>query len=332
MKSMKGTRLIIDTDLGFDCDDAGALALANLFQNGSILQIVSVTHSVNKQIGGRAVKAINEYYGNPNIPIGIAERYAIDVDCFFDEFYAKFEPADNFSGWKEKPSFYKLLKALKIEQYNQDVVFSTAREVIVKALMESPTHGTTFLCIGQANNLADMMDGTRIPGQNFSYRELLLEKTDKIVMMCGNFSNYGEKYLCGDLYWKGEFNVLLDIKSAQKVFTLSEVPIYVLDFNQGSEVLTGKGLKGQEKNPVYQMYRAFRGDSLASSSWDVLALLYASGKYTELFDCSKCGKVQIDNNGKSTFQVGGGSHYLIALNRPSHVYEEVIDHFYEQYR
>lgn len=325
-------RLIIDTDLGFDCDDAGALALANLFQNRSILQIALVTHSVNKQIGGRAVKAINEYYGNPDIPIGIAERYAIDVDYFFEEFYANFESVDNFSGWEEKPSFYKLLNILKLEQHNEKFAFQTARDATVKALMESDDRGTTFLCIGQANNLADMMDESLIPNHDFSYKDLLCKKTDKIVMMCGNFLDYGEKYLCGDLYWRGEFNVLLDIESAQKVFDMSEVPIYVLDFNQGSEVLTGKGLKGQKDNPAYKMYKAFRGDSMVSSSWDVLALLYASGQYPELFDCSECGKVQIDNNGKSSFQVGEGNHYLITLNQSHQIYEVLIEKFYEQYR
>ena len=38
--------LIIDTDFGFDCDDAGALAVANILINERKINILAVTHSV----------------------------------------------------------------------------------------------------------------------------------------------------------------------------------------------------------------------------------------------------------------------------------------------
>lgn len=319
------TKLIIDTDLGFDCDDAGALALANIMMNQSELEILAVTHSVNKKIGGCAIKKINEYYHNPDIIVGVADRYAINVDCFFEEFYEGFEQADTFQGWGEKPSFYKLLKPLELEEECEKTEFKTATEVMAKALQNSADKEVTILCIGQANNLADMMaheDGM----------ELLKKKVKKIVIMCGNFSDYEGKYLCGDLLWPGEFNVILDIPSSQKVFSCMEIPIYVLDFYQGWEVLTGESLREQKDNPVYQMYYTFRGEKLVSSSWDILALLYASEKYDNMFDCSQAGRVHIDDYGKSTFQEGEGSHYLLTLNRTSQEYEKLIDKHYQKRR
>ena len=93
--------LIIDTDFGFDCDDAGALAVANILINEGKINILAVTHSVNKKIGCDAIKLINDYYGNPDIPVGVAERYALNVDEFYEEFYAKFHYADGFPGWGE---------------------------------------------------------------------------------------------------------------------------------------------------------------------------------------------------------------------------------------
>ena len=82
---MKTEKLIIDTDLGFDCDDAGALAIANKLKNEGKIDILAVTHSVNKKIGGEAINLINDSYGNADIPVGIAERYALNVDEFYEE-------------------------------------------------------------------------------------------------------------------------------------------------------------------------------------------------------------------------------------------------------
>ena len=104
--------LIIDTDFGFDCDDAGALAVANILINEGKINILAVTHSVNKKIGCDAIKLINDYYGNPDIPVGVAERYALNVDEFYEEFYAKFHYADGFPGWGEKPTFFNILNNL----------------------------------------------------------------------------------------------------------------------------------------------------------------------------------------------------------------------------
>ena len=55
-------QLIIDTDLGFDCDDAGALAFANILHNEGAVSLLAVTHSVNRQIGAAAIRNINTYY------------------------------------------------------------------------------------------------------------------------------------------------------------------------------------------------------------------------------------------------------------------------------
>ena len=57
---MEKTKIIIDTDLGFDCDDAGALAVANILQKKSVIDILAVTHSVNRAEGCDGIKLINK--------------------------------------------------------------------------------------------------------------------------------------------------------------------------------------------------------------------------------------------------------------------------------
>lgn len=302
-------KLIIDTDLGFDCDDAGALAFANILHNEGAVSLLAVTHSVNRQIGAAAVCEVNAYYGNPHIPVGVAARYAIDVDRFFEEFYAKFRCADSFPGWGEKPSFYKLFKALHA---GPDIpAFPAAADVIEQVLLQSEDAGVTFVCIGQANNIADMLEDIPVEAGGMTRRELFFKKVSRVVIMCGRFIDYEEDYPIGDLYWKGEFNVLLDIRSAQKLFAQTQLPVYVLDFDQGEGVLAGSGLQEQADNPVRQMYLAHGGTQADLPAWDIMTVMFASGAFEDMFTLSGRGCVAIDDNGKSVFRAGEGEHRLI---------------------
>ncbi len=309
-------KIIIDTDLGFDCDDAGALAVANKLKNESKIDILAVTHSVNKKIGCDAIKLINDYYGNSDIPVGVAERYALNVDEFYEEFYAKFHYAESFPGWGEKPTFYKILNSLNLEKYKNEV-YRSAKEVIIEALEKSEDKSVTVLCIGQANNVADVLSANA---------ELFNKKVKRVVIMCGNFNDYEYEYRLGDMYWKGEFNVILDVKSMQKLFAEKNLPIYVLDFNQGFDVLSGEGVSMQKDNPVRAAYIAHKvGQSLDMPSWDIMALMFASGKFDNLFSLSGKGAVLVDDNGKTTFSLGTGEHRLIYRKADQKAFSECVN-------
>lgn len=295
-------KLIIDTDLGFDCDDAGALALAFALKNEGETDVLAVTHSVNRKIGGEAISLIADYYGNGSVPVGVAEKYAINVDRFYDEFYAKFRYADGFSGWKEKPSFYKILDGFDLAMYNKRE-YPSADSVIIDALARSGDGEVTMVCIGQANNVAEVLERES---------ELYRKKVKNTVVMCGNFTDYNYEYLLGDMYWKGEFNVILDVKSAQKLFADRDLPVCVLDFNQGFDVLSGSGLAARPDNPALTAYKIHgRGRTLDLPSWDLMTVMFATGLFGDMFSLSACGKVKIDDNGKSTFSEGSGKHRLI---------------------
>jgi inosine-uridine nucleoside N-ribohydrolase len=62
--------LIIDTDMGFDVDDVGAVCMANALQKNGEAKILAIVHDTgfNKGIGG--VSSINHYYGHDDILLG----------------------------------------------------------------------------------------------------------------------------------------------------------------------------------------------------------------------------------------------------------------------
>ena len=314
--------LIIDTDFGFDCDDAGALAVANILINEGKINVLAVTHSVNKKIGCDAIKLINDYYGNPDIPIGVAERYALNVDEFYEEFYAKFHYADGFPGWGEKPTFYKILNNLNLKKY-KNVVYRPAKEVIIEKLDESDDKSVTVVCIGQANNIADVLE---------TNGALFKKKVKRVVVMCGNFNDYDYEYRLGDMYWKGEFNVLLDIRSMQRLFAERDLPIFVLDFNQGFDVLSGASLQNQSDNPVKMAYFVHgNGINFNLPSWDIMALMFASGEFNDMFSLGEKGSVSVDDNGKTTFWQGNGEHCLIYRKLEQKSFADRINELFNNY-
>lgn len=314
--------LIIDTDFGFDCDDAGALAVANILINEGKINILAVTHSVNKKIGCDAIKLINDYYGNPDIPVGVAERYALNVDEFYEEFYAKFHYADDFPGWGEKPTFFKILNNLNLKKY-KNVVYRPAKDVIIEKLDESDDKSVTVVCIGQANNIADVLE---------TNGALFKKKVKRVVVMCGNFNDYDYEYRLGDMYWKGEFNVLLDICSMQRLFAERDLPIFVLDFNQGFDVLSGASLQNQSDNPVKMAYFVHgNGINFNLPSWDIMTLMFASGKFNDMFSLGEKGSVSVDDNGKTTFRQGNGEHCLIYRKTEQKSFADRINGLFNNY-
>ena len=313
--------IIIDTDLGFDCDDGGALIIANKLYSESLINILAITHSVNRAAGVSAINKINEFYGHYKIPTGMAERYALNVDRFYEEFFLKLKYRDGFQGFPFKPSFYRLLNAAFGFDEKTKGTFTSAPSLIKARLEKADDKSVVLLCIGQLNNFADVIR------EDFS---LCKKKLKKAVVMCGNFLQEGDYFYYGDTFWHGEFNVISDVESAKTVFQTDGLDIDVIDFNNGFDILTGSGLSGQETNPVYKMYK-LHGNGGECPSWDPIATLFASGLYDECFNVSDYGKIDVSDKGKTTFSVGGGSHRLISVKPDKKaVVRDIINEIYKK--
>ena len=63
-------RIFVDTDLGSDCDDGGALALLHALAGLGLCDIIGITYCISCESGPAAIDAINRYYGRQDIPIG----------------------------------------------------------------------------------------------------------------------------------------------------------------------------------------------------------------------------------------------------------------------
>ncbi|MCR6630380.1 MAG: nucleoside hydrolase [Magnetospirillum sp.] len=70
-KRVAPVKIIFDTDIGNDCDDAMALAVIHALQNRGATELLAVTLTNPDPLAGKLIDAINTFYGRPDIPIGI---------------------------------------------------------------------------------------------------------------------------------------------------------------------------------------------------------------------------------------------------------------------
>jgi inosine-uridine nucleoside N-ribohydrolase len=67
-------RLILDTDIGNDVDDALALAMIHALQNRAEVHLLAVTITKDNRDAAPFVDLIDTFYGRPDIPIGVVHN------------------------------------------------------------------------------------------------------------------------------------------------------------------------------------------------------------------------------------------------------------------
>ena len=67
----KPVRLIFDTDMGNDIDDAMALAMIHNLERRGACQLLAVTSTKDHPKSAAFIDALNMFYGQPDIPIGL---------------------------------------------------------------------------------------------------------------------------------------------------------------------------------------------------------------------------------------------------------------------
>ena len=77
-------KILFDTDIGCDCDDAGAMAVLHELANQGECSILAVTHCCAGEYNAGCIDAINRYFGRPEIPVGMfhPEDHVVSGEMF----------------------------------------------------------------------------------------------------------------------------------------------------------------------------------------------------------------------------------------------------------
>lgn len=283
---MKLKKIILDTDIGCDCDDTGALALLHRCCEQKSCELLAVTISTSNPYAAGCADAINRYYDRI-LPIGQTEKVIPGDDIeFFEQCYGKHicqEYSNSFygSGCDKPENAVKLLR---------------------KTLAENHGEKITVVVIGSLVNMADLLLSQPDEYSPLSGEQLVKEQVDCISLMGGHFPQKGDPEVWfGTEQMLAECNIKADIASAQTFFEKCPINCVISQFYIGWNILTGKVLIDNErKNPVAESYFVHsRGNRC---SWDLTSAYYAVFGCDEFFALTQSGNVKVFNDGVTVFE------------------------------
>ena len=277
--------VIFDTDMGNDIDDALALALLHALETRGECRIVAVTITKDNPFAAPYIDLVNTFYGRPNIPIGMVKN-------------SKVTPEDS------KMIRVPVESGRYPHKLKTGADASDATAVLRTALAAQPDHSVVIIQVGFSTNLAHLLDDS---GELDQSRELVARKVKLLVMMAGNFVKPDP-----------EFNVKMDIPSAQKLIRDWPTPIVASGFEIGISMLFPASSITRDfhgDHPVADAYRNYMKFPYNRPTWDITAALYAVRPNDGYFSLSEPGTIHVDAKGTTTLAPSAdGKHRYMMVN------------------
>jgi inosine-uridine nucleoside N-ribohydrolase len=316
--------VIFDTDIWSDIDDALALAMLHALQDRHEINVVAVTVSTDEKWCASYVDLVNTFYGHPKIPIGIV-RDGLNTEAFRKKFPQVTWPVTRYT---------QLLSERKMRDgslvYPHRLIDGTRAPEAVsqlrKTLSEQPDGSVVMILVGYSTNLTRLLESSADPVSALNGRDLIRQKVRLLSVMAGNFA---ATTLEGKAQEKGkpEFNLALDVPSAQKLFSGWPTPIVASGFEIGLAMLypavsIERDFSYVKDHPIAETYRTYADEQKTPIKWphdhptfDLTAVLYAVRPDRNYFSLSKPGRITVLADGGSRFDESeGGLHRYLVLS------------------
>jgi ribA/ribD-fused uncharacterized protein len=273
-------KVIFDTDIGNDIDDALALGVIHALQSRGECELLAVTITKDNRAAAAFVDAVNTFYGRPDVPIGLVR-----------------------SG--KTPELNKYL-AVPAERWPHDVGWRgdvpDAVAVLRQTLESQADHSVTIVQVGFSTNLARLI-------AREEDRALVKRKVKLLSMMAGSFGTSPHR----------EYNIFIDAPAARKVLSDWPTPIVLSGYEIGEAILfparsIEKDFHYVAHHPLKEAYELYMPMPYDRPTWDLTSVLYAVRPAREYFDLSGRGEVSVDEKGITHFSPSskGKCRYLIA--------------------
>lgn len=303
-------KVIFETDMGNDIDDALALDMLYKYMDAGKAEILAI--GVNK-IGFGPVEFIdimNTWYGYPEIPIGKItdgidlnnplRNYSAKVAVMTDqEGVPLFETSHSGDSYSELPETHELYRQILSEQADNSV---------------------TIISVGFSTNLVRLLESTPDKWSELSGSELIAKKVRLLSIMAGDFRPDAI----------AEFNVVKDIPAAQLIMEHWPSAVTVSPFDVGLSILYPATSIENDfgwalEHPLVEAYKAWNQMPYDRPTWDLTSVLYAveGGKW---FTVSPNGEITVDDEGYTHFKPceDGNRSYLSVTDEQS---KSILQHF-----
>lgn len=285
-KAAEPVNIILDSDMGPDYDDVGAITILHALADKGEANILATMASTKYAGVAGILNVFNTYFKRPDLPVGVPKGYALELrdwQHWTDTLLAKYphKIKTNDEAWDAVKLYRKILAA-------------------------QPDSSVTIVTIGFLTNLSNLLNTSADEYSPLSGAELVRKKVKLLVCMAGKFPS------------GFEFNVMKDAAASQNVYGHWNTPIILSGFEIGQKIKAGLPLihnKSINNDPVKDVFRISipmaKEDSLGRMSWDETAVLVAIKGYSNWYTLHK-GRMVVAADGSDTWDDNGtGQAYLV---------------------
>ena len=245
-------KVILDTDIAEDVDDAGAMALLHALANRGEAEILGIMVSSRNEWSAPCVDAINTWYGRPDIPVGYQRGLQFGYQNTKDP--GRDTPS-NYAEAVSKACPHDLRKSSEAIE---------AAALYRKILAGQPDRSVTIVTVGFLTNLCNLLNSRPDNNSPLEGEALVRQKVKQWVCMGGRFPQGGDEY-----------NLMWDTISSVRAVNDWPTPIVFSGGEIGEKIKVGARLhETPENNPVRLCYQHYNGLT-NRESWDQTAVLYA---------------------------------------------------------
>ena len=280
-------KLIFDTDIGNDIDDALALAMIHNLADRGEVDLLAVTVCKDNPWAAVYVDVVDRFYGRPDIPIGAVRDGKTPEDGYVRtvaerKVDGKFVYPRKLKSGADAPEAVSLLR---------------------RVLAAQPDGSVVVVSVGFMTNLARLLDSP-------ADKDLVKRKVRLYVMMAGAFGPSPAP----------EYNVHVDAESARRVFEQWPTPIVASGFEVGEAILypaesIERDYSYVANHPIAEAYRVYAKMPYDRPTWDLTAVLYAVRPDRGYFGLSEPGRISLDEKNVTRFAPEPGRlHRYLTVN------------------
>ncbi len=301
-------KVIFETDMGNDVDDAMALDLLYKYVDQTKVDLLAISTNKANRYSAPFVDVMNNWYGHASVPIGVVQNGV------------------NSDG--ESHNFAKTVVQYKVNgqlffKTNLDCQYSGSVRIYRRILSKQADTSVVIISVGFMTNLAQLLESPPDEFSSLTGKELIKKKVKFLSAMAGNFNKTPSL----------EYNVKMDIPAATKVFDEWPTAIVVSPFEVGNSILyPAKSIEYDfnwaEHHPMVIAYKNYLPMPHNRPTWDLTSVLYSIEKESGYFSLSKPGTVKVDQAGYTGFRKKStGKHRILQVNTDQR--KKILDRFVE---
>jgi hypothetical protein len=274
-------KIIFDTDIGNDVDDALALSVLHALQSRGECELLAVTITKPDELAGPFVDAMNTFYGRAGIPIGYTHAKLANEP-------SKFLPLAETKDGEQSRYPHRLKRSSDAPE---------ATGLLRRILSRQADHSVVLVQVGYFSNFAALLDTPGDGASPLAGRELVQQKVRLLSVMAGSFKTTGH-----DL----EYNITQDLPATKKLATNWPTPVVWSGFEIGiavpyPAVSIERDFAYVPHHPAAEAYRLYNPPPHERPTWDLTSALYAVRPNRGYFGLSSPGRVTIENDGFTRF-------------------------------